>query len=480
VDTRPGFSLATVLAAVCFAIAAVSGANRAIATTQTPLSQATSCAHPLGNSGVRLWKPTEVELHGILAKHLGWRQKYDYAIISLQAGDEYLDHVKPPYPDWRRVARRQPELANLCNADLSGANLSRATLNRASLTGALLTDANLSSANLSFANLSGAILARANLNSAKLFETHLSGADLSFANLSGASLDLADLSHADLSGADVSKAKLDFVDLTDTIYSPRSEPPNPYVAGIRGLATLHVPSGQPFGVVQLRKLLQDGGFRDGERAATYAIERSRTTEQFASAPMLLRKTSAYFGFIDEIQLSQGERQPRAFSVRGENAGKFAWAGAILRILTFDMTTSYGLRPTRALVMIVVLGGILTPVYTLVMLHPTARSGVVQIFPKDRLDGTAGDPVEEKERKTVVVQARNVWDAFRRAAWFSLLSAVNIGFEKFTPGDWIRRAQSRDYTLEAVGWVRVVSGLQALLSVGLLAMWALTQFGRPFE
>jgi hypothetical protein len=42
------------------------------------------------------------------------------------------------------------------------------------------------------------------------------------------------------------------------------------------------------------------------------------------------------------------------------------------------------------------------------------------------------------------------------------------------------ARAREYSLEAVGWVRVVAGPQALLSVYLLAMWALTQFGRPFE
>jgi hypothetical protein len=37
-----------------------------------------------------------------------------------------------------------------------------------------------------------------------------------------------------------------------------------------------------------------------------------------------------------------------------------------------------------------------------------------------------------------------------------------------------------YALRATGWVRVVSGLQSLLSVYLLAMWALTYFGRPFQ
>ncbi len=38
----------------------------------------------------------------------------------------------------------------------------------------------------------------------------------------------------------------------------------------------------------------------------------------------------------------------------------------------------------------------------------------------------------------------------------------------------------EYSLQAVGWVRVVAGAQVLLSVYLLAMWVLTQFGQPFE
>jgi len=43
-----------------------------------------------------------------------------------------------------------------------------------------------------------------------------------------------------------------------------------------------------------------------------------------------------------------------------------------------------------------------------------------------------------------------------------------------------RLQPLEYMLRATGWVRVVSGIQSLLSVYLLALWALTYFGRPFE
>jgi hypothetical protein len=48
------------------------------------------------------------------------------------------------------------------------------------------------------------------------------------------------------------------------------------------------------------------------------------------------------------------------------------------------------------------------------------------------------------------------------------------------GTWISRLQKKEYNLRATGWVRMVSGLQSLLSVYMLALWALTYFGRPFE
>jgi len=74
----------------------------------------------------------------------------------------------------------------------------------------------------------------------------------------------------------------------------------------------------------------------------------------------------------------------------------------------------------------------------------------------------------------------IFGAMGYAAQFSLLSAFHIGFREFNVGTWIARLQPRRYTLEPTGWVRVVFGLQSLLSVYLLALWALTYFGRPFQ
>ncbi len=65
-------------------------------------------------------------------------------------------------------------------------------------------------------------------------------------------------------------------------------------------------------------------------------------------------------------------------------------------------------------------------------------------------------------------------------YFSLYSAFSIGWHDFNFGEWIQRLQTNDHKLLAAGWVRTVAGLQSLISLYLIAIWALTYFGRPFE
>jgi hypothetical protein len=67
-----------------------------------------------------------------------------------------------------------------------------------------------------------------------------------------------------------------------------------------------------------------------------------------------------------------------------------------------------------------------------------------------------------------------------ALYFSLLSALRIGYGGFNIGLWITRIQLREYSLRATGWVRVISGLQSLISIYLVALTVLTYVGTPFE
>jgi hypothetical protein len=96
------------------------------------------------------------------------------------------------------------------------------------------------------------------------------------------------------------------------------------------------------------------------------------------------------------------------------------------------------------------------------------------------DEVYGYGVEIKSKPKVERLHGDIWFALHSAAQFSLLSAFHIGWKDFNVGSWITRLQSREYTLRATGWMRVVSGAQSLLSVYLLAIWALTYFGRPFQ
>jgi Pentapeptide repeats (8 copies) len=499
--------LLKVLAVGCCAIAVMaSNTNGLAAAAETSFAQTspTSCSHPHD------WKPTELELGRILARNRGYLWKVDGVGLH---GDKYLDHA---YPDWQREALISPEPANLCFANLIGlnlsganltkANLSFAYLNGANLSGAYLREVNLSNAHLPYVNLSGAFLRFANLTNSDLFLSDLSGVDLveanlidarlNSANLSGVDLTYARLSRADMTDARVNKAKLAYADLTGATYAPKaSEPPDSYVTGIKGLETVHILSGKQTGAVQLRKLLQDGGLREEEREVTYSIERSVTTEKFGFVPTLVSQVLVYFGYVDGVELEKllqdlhyqrslvrDSIEVPTYLPSAEKLGRFAWVGGFLRIVGFDMTTAYGMHPARALTLI----GYLWAAFTLVYVWPIRQAptkagdtnGIYQVFPADRIDEPSDEPTVKKE-KVIRVKASNWFSALLWAAYFSLLSAVNIGFGRFTPGDWVRRLQGREYSLQAVGWVRRVAGAQALMSVYLLAMWVLTEFGRPF-
>lgn len=393
-------------------------------------------------------RPSAEELQSVLKDH-----------------SDYLQ--RPPTGSYRGLAR-------LCGANLSGADLSDKILFRAGLRGAnlrganlegtllgkaMLDQADLSEANLGGVNLNdssiiGANLHRANLSGALLVNTRFNGSDLSETDLSRATLVNANLSNANLSRSDlrmsnVRDAQLAFSNLTGALYAPTSDSPSPLVAGIKGISTVQFPSGHETGLVQLRGLLENAGLRDLEREATYAIERGRT----------------------EHAIKDWKSRPF----------RAAWS-AIWHALV-GWTTAYGLRPERALLIMLVVGVLLIPVYA----RPIRRDpsdahekvGIFRIWAKDRIDTHRGELTADNPIRIERLH-RSGWRSLAPAAYFSLLSAFHIGFREFSVGTWISRLQRDEYTLRPVGWVRTVSGAQSLISVYLLAIWVLTYFGRPFQ
>jgi hypothetical protein len=112
-------------------------------------------------------------------------------------------------------------------------------------------------------------------------------------------------------------------------------------------------------------------------------------------------------------------------------------------------------------------------------RPNPTSGIYRNWPVDRIETSwnevkLGIPAKVKRLRATELSA------LRYGAYFSLLSAFHIGWRDLNVGTWIARIQAREYALRATGWSRVISGLQSLLSVYLLAIWAQTYFGRPFQ
>jgi len=110
-----------------------------------------------------------------------------------------------------------------------------------------------------------------------------------------------------------------------------------------------------------------------------------------------------------------------------------------------------------------------------------ESRVYLVWSEERIedDKREGKPARRVEPLVLDSRGKRL-QAIGFALYFSLLSAVHIGWRDLNVGNWIARLQSREYMLRAKGWVRTVSGIQSLTSIYLLALWVLTYFGRPFE
>jgi Pentapeptide repeats (8 copies) len=285
---------------------------------------------------------------------------------------------------------------SICDADLSGENLERADLGEANLSGANLAETNLDGAHLEHANLTLAHLHDAHLNGA-----HLNGADLTLAHLTGAHLTGAQLDSADLSDANVADADLDF--------DPDSPPkvfPGIYTA--RNLPLIKF-SDQPVALVKLRGEFKGMGLRTQESQLTYAIRRSE----------LNRK---------------GENEDYVHS----------WFERAFNTVFFDWTCQYGMSPGRPLLLVVGFGGFFTVVYTFAQCFPSL-GGIWVVWDENRIDKTKGDypsqrltgfPYDPSARPRSRV--RFCLSVVMLGAYFSLLSALRIGWSGLNFGTWITR------------------------------------------
>ncbi len=270
--------------------------------------------------------------------------------------------------------------------------------------------------------------------------------NFSYASLELANLTNADLRNATLLNANLKNAILSGADLTGIRYEPNVSPSKGALGGIKGLATVSFEREKQSGLVQLRVSLKESGLRDLERQATYAIEYWKT----------------YYA---------------------------PWYKKWVKRFLFEWTCGYGFNYLRPLVIMFCMFIAFSIVYIFPIIG-YGENGIYRIWPKGRIkQGKENALLVKSEKLERLVCGKkshnknggiNFPKVIVYAFYFGLLSAFHIGWRDLNVGSWIARIQPREYTLRATGWVRVVSGVQSLISIYLLALWVLTQFGRPFE
>lgn len=329
--------------------------------------------------------------------------------------------------------------ANLCGADLA-----HRRVENVSLRNAILVDTKFTGATLRNVDLTGAILIGAKFNGAILLETNLTSTRLDNADFSTAIFRDVKLINAFLVRTLMNSAKLFEVDLYLVNFEPSagSLPNTEDIILPANLETMRYTS-SPHGLVELRDLFRKAGKRSEERALTYAIKRS-----------------------ERVRMNPGEKF-------------FNW-------LLFDLPSAYGLAPGNPLR---ILGGIviLFSLPYFFALSLPGKAGIWAIAPQDQIDNSIGNkPVRVTENFFFPNAIGKWWDPGRHARltlgglYFSILSAFNLGWRDLSVGFWLSRIQSREYGLRATGWVRVVSGIESLVCLYLLALWLLVYFGRPFD
>ena len=230
-----------------------------------------------------------------------------------------------------------------------------------------------------------------------------------------------------------------FVKMSGAIYEPISAPRAGTMSQVEGLASLRIRNeGSPHGMNLLREAFKKAGMREQERQVTYSIKHSERVNK---------------GGIE-----------RAFNY-----------------VLFELTCRYGMSPWRPLGIAFMLILFFGFPYIFAFAGSAERKwGIWRAWPEDRVHKKSSENNPQRITFPFIRIFPWVLRAVPWAFYFSLLSAFHIGWRDLNVGNWIARIQPKEFGLRPTGWVRVVSGTQSLISVYLIALWALTYFGRPFE
>jgi uncharacterized protein YjbI with pentapeptide repeats len=433
--------------------------------------------------------------------------------------------------------------ADLSTADLGSAQLIGADLANATLPGADLHKADLTGANLRDADLTKASLVQADLSSAIMQRTEFTDADLTLAEFWYSDFEPKGLlllgTIAPGEGLETVRWSIHDKFNNELSYRLRVEqalqtngpmPPLPSVQN-RWLVWLscyreRLDSGKDIP-------LQDGAFlvsdvllglqSHGPRgcASLTGISTGESYEESADQESPQEKSEANdASTLAEYQLmdirTAEQTAGHAEIALEANLAYQRHMQSPMKMIVFDWTCSYGAAPDRPIILAGLLALMALPFYWFgsrrqwlgVQLLRVDEQGKEEEIPKggllNRPKWVTPLGVEPAPKSTVWLRLltrlhlKGVWDRLRlflaarspRVVWeisflkavilFSLISVIDLGFEGFDFGRWVRMLFFTEYDLKARGWLRFVSGLQSLIGLGLLALALLSFFGHQFD
>jgi len=349
----------------------------------------------------------------------------------------------------------QAEGADFREADLRGADLSNGDFRNADFTGANLTGANLQDGNFTDATFHFANLTNANLESANLTSATFHNAKLINVNFTRAKLNQAELNEADLQNADMTLTELKNADFSKAI--------------IRGLKFQPKLGTTPNAV---------------SFASSIGFEEMDFYDQKLGAPALTELRSAY----KQLGMRSMERVLTAMLKRKEmsmawNEGGWHYIEAAFNYVFFYLTSDFGLAPGRPLKIFVIFIAVFAFPYGYAIQKRSRKAGIFVKWTPGRFKNWNRCYDSESIKKVKLVKpisSCSLWHTVSLALYFSVISAFRIGWQDINISHFITRMQSRPYELLGHGWVQTAVGIQSLLSIYLVILWALTYFARPFE
>ncbi len=364
-----------------------------------------------------------------IKKEYGFTETYeDELMLSLILSGMTFTKVGDPT---QRVTF-EPFEGDSLQADLTYCRLSGGEFLNVRLTGARLMSSvftsslffrtDLRKAAFWFSDLSESYFAEVNLCEAGLGMTNLKGTSFYDCNLRNASISSANLTGASFIRTNLSNADLSSTILKGVVFEPDSLPQIYSIAHSYYIDKMTYDT-DPGPLYHLKNAFINAGFKTQAKQVNAALQRKDQT--------------------------------------------------VFEYIFYDLTCEWGsnhMRPLLILLIFIILMGAL---YRLLGIYYIEQS--VYLIASQK-----GLAKEQELKAGKWKKLKNGLLAFGIAFLFSLQRSLRIGFREISPSHWLLMLLPPEFKLQSRGWPRFVSGVQSLISVGLIVLSLLSYFGRPFE